>query len=131
MTLEEAENSTEATEATQATQATETAEDPEVEEEDDAYYENKFMLLDRLFQFVQQEGELNPVLSGYFCKLVSLLNSRKQKMLVPYIFSPESNIVDKLIEHVYQKSISEILNKLLTQFESDYDQDVLDQIKAK
>lgn len=76
--------------------------------------ETKFVLLDRLFKFLEQNGELNPVLSGYFCKLVSLLISRKQKQLVPYIFSSESKIIDNLVKHVQQKSISEILNKLVT-----------------
>jgi hypothetical protein len=58
-------------------------------QDDDGEYENQYLLLDRLFKFIEQEEELNPVLSGYFCKLVSLLISRKQKFLIPYIFSPE------------------------------------------
>lgn len=85
--------------------------------------ENKFVLLDRLFSFLKNDGELNPVLSGYFCKLVSLLISRKQKQLIPYIFSEESEIIDNLVKHVGQKSISEVLNKLMTQLDSDYLQD--------
>jgi len=40
--------------------------------------------------------------------------SRKQKLLIPYVFAPESDIIDHLVRHVGQKSISEILNKLLT-----------------
>ena len=49
--------------------------EPEVEEE-----EGKYALLDRLFKFVRQEEKpLNPVLSGYFAKLVTLLINRKQK----------------------------------------------------
>jgi len=77
------------------------------------------MLLDRLFSFLDQEGPLNPVLSGYFCKLVSLLISRKQKLLLPYVFAPESKIIDNLVKHVGQKSISEVINKLMTQIEPD------------
>lgn len=78
------------------------------------------MLLDRLFQFIKmrpgktEEDRLNPVLSGYFCKLVTLLISRKQKQLVPYIFQEDTEIMDYLLLHVYQRSISEVLNKLLT-----------------
>jgi hypothetical protein len=47
--------------------------------------DNKYVLLDRLFKFIETDDEtiesedLNPVLAGYFCKLVSLLISRKQK----------------------------------------------------
>lgn len=68
-----------------------------------------------------EEEQLNPVLSGYFCKLVSLLISRKQRQLVPYIFAKDSEIMQFLVKHTYQRSISEILNKLLTQIDSDYD----------
>ena len=94
--------------------------------------ENRFVLLDRLFQFIDAEEEdLNQVLAGYFCKLVSLLISRKQKSLVPYIFAPESKIIDQLLKHVYQKSISEVLNKLLTQLDSDFEPALQEQIHLK
>jgi hypothetical protein len=61
--------------------------------------------------------------------LVSLLISRKQKQLVPYIFREESKIMDFLLKHVYQKSISEVLNKLLTQIESDFEPELQEQIQ--
>ena len=105
---------------TQATLTTEVAEE-----------ESKYVLLDRLFLFLEQNVELNPVLSGYFCKLVSLLISRKQKQLVPYIFSAESKIMENLVKHVQQKSISEILNKLVTQIDSDFEPEILEQIRIK
>lgn len=103
----------------------------EAEEDEDA--DNKYVLLDRLFRFIAEasDEDLNPVLSGYFCKLVSLLISRKQKQLVPYIFRPESQIIDHLVNHVGQKSISEILNKLLTQIDSDFEPEILSQIQQK
>lgn len=63
-----------------STLVTESAQDPtDILEEP----ENKFMLLDRLFKFIMtepgttEEEQLNPVLSGYFSKLVTLLISRK------------------------------------------------------
>jgi len=71
------------------------------------------------------------VLSGYFSRLVSLLISRKQKDLIPYIFAPESQIMDQLVKHVYQKSVSEILNKLLTQVDSSFDAELKQRIKIK
>lgn len=47
-------------------------EDKEVEEE------GKYQLLARLFKFVRTKNTpLNPVLSGYFAKLVTLLINRK------------------------------------------------------
>ena len=112
------------------TEATDTA----VEEDDEP--DNKYVLLDRLFKFVRTEGDeqLNPVLSGYFCKLVSILISRKCRQLVPYVFAPGSDLIECLLKHVYQRSISEILNKLLTQIDmndAEYEADVRAQIAEK
>ena len=89
---EEGEEKLDATYTTLATEATDNA----VEEADDEV-ENKYVLLDRLFKFIRTEPEdkeeLNPVLSGYFCKLVSILISRKCRQLVPYVFSPGSDLI--------------------------------------
>lgn len=71
------------------------------------------------------------MLAGYFCKLVSLLINRKQKQLVPFIFAPGSDIIDFLLKHVYQRSISEILGKLLTQIDTDYEPELQAAIKEK
>ena len=113
------------------TEATDTQAE-EVEEEP----ENKYVLLDRLFKFIRTEGDeqLNPVLSGYFCKLVSILISRKCRQLVPYVFAPGSDIIECLLKHVYQRSISEILNKLLTQIDmndAEYEAEIRAQIAEK
>jgi len=49
------------------------------------------MLLDRLFKFLEDEDEpVNPVLAGYFSKVVQLLINRKQKQIVPYIVADEN-----------------------------------------
>lgn len=89
--------------------------EPEPEELDEAEQGGRYQLLDRLFRFIRtKEKPLNPVLSGYFSKLVTLLINRKQKNLIPYVFSPASDVINCLLYHVYQKSISELLNKLLS-----------------
>lgn len=108
-------------------------EDAPEEEEDDEEEGNKYLLLERLFKFIQQAGDedLNPVLSGYFCKLVSLLISRKQKQLFPFIFAKESTVIEDLLKHVYQKSISEILNKLLTLVDTDHEPEIVAMIQEK
>jgi serine/threonine-protein phosphatase 6 regulatory subunit 1 len=63
---------------------------------------SRLALLDRLFRFLKSENKpLNPVLAGYFTKLVTLLINRKSKQLMPYVFAPESTIIDRLVEHVY------------------------------
>jgi hypothetical protein len=51
--------------------------EPEVEDQQD---HSPVQLLKRLFTFVQSnETPLNPVLAGYFSKLVTLLLTRRQK----------------------------------------------------
>lgn len=39
--------------------------------------------------------------------------------------------MDQLVKHVYQKSVSEILNKLLTQVDSSFDAELKQRIKIK
>jgi len=70
--------------ATQATTVAETSQHSEEEEEC-----SKYMLLDRLFKFIMSKDDepVNPVLSGYFSKVVCLLINRKQKQVVPYIMA--------------------------------------------
>lgn len=103
----------------------------DVQEEEDDEEDNKYVLLSRLFKFIRTSEELNPVLSGYFCKLVSLLISRKQKQLFPFIFSKDSTVIEDLLKHVYQKSISEILNKLLTLIDTDHEPEIVAMIQEK
>ena len=59
---------------------------------------HKYMLLDRLFKFIEEDGVelVNPVLAGYFSKVVQLLINRKQKQIVPYIISDKSNVVENV-----------------------------------
>jgi hypothetical protein len=84
--------------------------------------ENRYMLLDYLFKFVEsKKTPLNPVLSGYFSKLVIMLLNRKQKQIVPYIFGSNCKVIERLLFHVYQKSISEVLQKILNVSEQSYD----------
>ena len=108
--------------------------EPEDEESTIAKKElvSRFILLDRLFKFLRTDDKpLNPVLSGYFAKLVTLLINRKQKQLIPFIYASESDIIDRLLYHVYQKSISELLNKLLSIQENDFDSQVAQIMQKK
>jgi hypothetical protein len=74
---------------------------------------------------------LNPVLAGYFFRLVNLLIMRKQKQLVPYIFGDNSDVIDCLLRHVYQKSVSEVLNKLLNILGINFDEEMVAKIQEK
>ena len=93
---------------------------------------SKYVLLDRLFKFIRtEEAPLNPVLAGYFCKLLTLLINRKQKQVIPYIFGADSDVFDCLLRHLYQKSISEILNKLMNIVDTNFDGELATQIQEK
>ena len=74
---------------------------------------------------------MNAVLSGYFAKLVTLLINRKQKQLIPYVFAPNSQVIDSLLYHVYQKSIAELLNKFIGITDHDFDGDIAKEMSAK
>ncbi|CDW85853.1 UNKNOWN [Stylonychia lemnae] len=107
--------------------------EPEPEEETKEEEKGgKYLLLERLFKFIRtKETPLNPVLSGYFAKLVTILINRKQKNLIPYVFAPESDVIDCLLHHVQQKSISEILNKFLNIQDHDFESTISAEIKSK
>jgi len=112
-------------EAAATKEETKVAAEPEPEEGAGEKEENQHYLLDRLFKFVRtEEKPLNPVLSGYFNKLVSLLITREQKKIVPYVFRDHPDLIDCLLHHVYQKSISELLNKFLAITDPDLDQEL-------
>jgi hypothetical protein len=51
---------------------------------------------------------------------------------LPFIFGATSTVLDRLLYHVYQKSISELLYKLLnTQPDTDFEEVSREEIKAK
>ncbi len=81
-------------------------------------------LLDHLFLFLNTDEILNPVLCGYFNKLVQVLfkkNSSKVKsqkieiieQLIDYIF--ENPIyLEKMVQHISERSISELIPLFLS-----------------
>ena len=91
------------------------------------------MLLDRLFKFIEGDGVelINPVLAGYFSKVVQLLVNRKQKQIVPYIISDTSNVVENLLNHIYSRSVAEVVHRLLQIVESNFDDDISSKITQK
>ena len=75
--------------------------EPEDEESTITSKQSKFLLLDKLFSFLRtDEKPLNPVLSGYFSKLVTLFINRKQKQILPYVFQAGGDVIDRLLYHV-------------------------------
>lgn len=79
--------------------------------------QNKYFLFEKLLSFVDTEEELNPVLCGYFCKVFSVLVSNKPKEVFSYIYS-NTQVLDNLVRHINQKSISEVLIRLLNTSEN-------------
>lgn len=93
---------------------------------------DRYMLLKHLFRFVEtQEYPVNPVLAGYFAKLLVLLLNRKQKQIVPFLFSNECTLIDKLMFHIYQKSVSDVLQKILNVSDQNYEEELQKSIKEK
>lgn len=91
----------------------------------------KYMLLDRLFRFLDTKEHLNEVLAGYFEKLVISLRKRKEHQFIKYIFGEKNENLDMLVEHVYNTSIAEVLRNMLTVTASNYDPDFQQVIKDK
>lgn len=71
------------------------------------------------------------MLAGYFQRLVNMLIVRKQRQIVPYIFGEDSDVIDHLLRHVYQKSVSEVLHKLLNILAINFDDDLVAMIQEK
>jgi serine/threonine-protein phosphatase 6 regulatory subunit 3 len=69
-------------------------------------------LFEHLLTFLDTDEELNPVLAGYFCKLFQVLVGNKPKEVFGYVYAhPE--VMERMVRHIYQKSISEVLIRLL------------------
>jgi hypothetical protein len=56
--------------------------------------------------------EVNPLLSGYFTKLVGALLNYKKKELLNHIFT-KPGLLESLLQHIYDKSISDLVVKIL------------------
>lgn len=74
---------------------------------------------------------VNPVLAGYFSKIVQLLINRKQKQIVPYIVSDENQVVENLLKHVYSRSVAEVIHRLLHIVDSNFEDDLSAKISQK
>lgn len=126
----EQEPENEVADSTEATQITTAAGSEHSEEE----HVSKFMLLDRLFRFLSQEDDdepVNPVLAGYFSKVVCLLINRKQKQIVPYIVDDANKVVENLLKHVYSRSVAEVVHRLLHIVESNFEEELSVKIAEK
>ena len=73
---------------------------------------NKYELFEKMLSFLNTDQELNNVLCGYFCKLFQVLVGNKPKEVFSYIYN-NPQCIDLLVKHIYNKSISEVLVRVL------------------
>lgn len=81
---------------------------------------NRYELFEKLLSFLDTDEELNPVLCGYFCKLFIPLISNKTREVFTYIFN-NPRVFDLFVKHIYSKSISEVLIRLLNASDSAFE----------
>lgn len=76
---------------------------------------NKTELLDYTFTFITQHNpseELNPLLAGYFSKLINSLLNYNKKKFHSYLYNTPG-LMGQLINFIGNKSISEFVTKVL------------------
>ena len=90
------------------------------EEIKDEYPEDRIEILDYFLSFLLTDSELNYVLCGYFSSLMSNLLNRKGDKIIRYIYEKRKDILDKLLYHSYNISISELFFRFLKYNETTY-----------
>ena len=86
----------------------------------DEYPEDRIEILDYFLSFLLTDSELNYVLCGYFSSLMSNLLNRKGDKIIRYIYLKRKDILDKLLYHSYNISISELFFRFLKYNEITY-----------
>lgn len=88
--------------------------------------QNRYYLLDRLFSFLQRSDkeDLNPVLAGYFSKFVLMIIRQRPHQIVPYLYDSDTDVFDRLLDHMYNTSICEVIIKILVSLTPRYDKEL-------
>lgn len=73
----------------------------------------RYLLLDKLLSILATEEEVNSVLAGYFSKVFNAILERHTNDVLTYIFHYNTHIKN-ILKHSYNKSISDVLNKLVS-----------------
>jgi len=94
-----------------------TDEDDNVLQEDQAEdkdgFKYRYSLLEKLLSFLNKEDDANPTLAGYFSKVMQIIIEKRKLDLLKYIFRYKEHATN-IIKHSYNKSISDVLNKILS-----------------
>ncbi|EKX54521.1 hypothetical protein GUITHDRAFT_99998 [Guillardia theta CCMP2712] len=102
----------------------------------DCMFENEH-LLNLLFQFLERDPPLDPLLAGYFGKIVSTFVSRRPYETLTIL--GQRNILPLLLKHINAFSILELLLKIIAEAEDSvdtnldwlYNQDLIGQLISK
>ena len=71
-------------------------------------------ILDYLFKFLDNESSIvNPVLSGYFNKIINFLLKKNTKLLLQYFFDINGKIIYKLLDKIGIASIENIIENIV------------------
>ncbi|KAM9814899.1 serine/threonine-protein phosphatase 6 regulatory subunit 3 isoform 4-T4 [Syngnathus typhle] len=70
-------------------------------------------LLMKLYSFLQNEPPLNPLLTSFFSKVMSILIGRKPEQIVTFLRKRE-DFVDLMIKHIGTSAIMDLLLRMLT-----------------
>lgn len=73
---------------------------------------SKLPLLEKLLSVLDAES-INPVLSGYFLKVVEVFIERKQLDFLAYVFGFKE-YVEKLLAHIYDRHIADAIKKIVS-----------------
>jgi serine/threonine-protein phosphatase 6 regulatory subunit 3 len=73
----------------------------------------KYALLDKLLSLLEDEGEINSVLAGYFAKAFNAILERHMNDVLAYLLYYNVHIKN-FLKHSYNKSIADVLNKLVS-----------------
>eukprot|EP01022_Parablepharisma_sp_SALTPOND_P016087 TRINITY_DN231_c0_g1_i1.p3 TRINITY_DN231_c0_g1~~TRINITY_DN231_c0_g1_i1.p3 ORF type:complete len:960 (-),score=155.17 TRINITY_DN231_c0_g1_i1:21091-23970(-) len=87
-------------------------ETPSMEKKSSAH-KSRYTLLEKLLSFLSGPVPINPVLAGYFGKVLMSIMEKRKSDLLEYLFHFEGHM-DNIIKHSYNKSIAEVLGKLVS-----------------
>ena len=87
---------------------------PDIINEDEEENTNRIELLDYLLNFVMNNNnELNYVLSGYFSNVLLFLMKKNSNKIMKYIYSFRQDVIYKILQHSNQKAMAILAMKLL------------------
>ncbi|KAM4015924.1 serine/threonine-protein phosphatase 6 regulatory subunit 1 isoform 2-T2 [Anomaloglossus baeobatrachus] len=70
-------------------------------------------LLKRLYSFLQNEEDLNPLLASFFSKVMGILINRKTEQIIAFL-RKKDDFVNLLLRHIGTSAIMDLLLRLLT-----------------